>query len=138
MTPTVPFPPPPWRQYLDTLPEAEAPDTLWPRLAAAQRQAQRRRQRPFRLGAAAAVLALVALFAAQRLPAPTSPAVAGAPGLGHVAQPAADPGLRRLDDQIALAYARGADEDEVAVLWQARAQVLASLEGPAPVVLARL
>lgn len=138
MNPTVPFPPPPWRQYLDALPEVEAPDTLWPRLAAAQRQAQRRRQRPFWLGAAAAMLALVTVLALQRMPAPTSPAAPGAPGLPQVAQAAADPGLQRLDDQIALAYARGADEDEVAVLWQARAQVLASLEGPAPVVLARL
>jgi hypothetical protein len=137
MNPTVPFPPPPWRQYLDTLPEAEAPATLWPRLAAAQRQAQRRRRRPLWFGAAAAVLAL-ALIAPRLLPTPATPAAPAAAGPSLALSPAADPGLRRLDDQIAQAYARGAGEDEVAVLWQARERVLASLEGPAPVVLARL
>ena len=135
MNPTVPFPPPPWRQYLDGLPEAEVPAGLWPRLAAARQQALRRRRQPLWFGAAAAAL-LLAVFATQRLP--TQPAPRAPTAEQQPAPLPADAGLQRLDDQIALAYARGAAEDEVAVLWQARAHLVASLEGPAPVVVARL
>jgi hypothetical protein len=149
MNQPVPFPPPLWRQRLLALPEVEPPATLWPRIAAARREARRRRRQPLWWSAAAA-LGLVAVLgfvlagrdasvgraASSPAPAPISaalPAVAKAQAAG-----ATDPGLRRLDDEIALAYAQGAADEELAVLWQARAQLLESLQGPAPAVLARL
>lgn len=150
MNQPVPFPPPLWRQRLLALPEVEPPETLWPRIAAARREAQRRRRQPIWWGAAAAlgVVAVLGFMLAGRgasvgreasSPAPAPMAAAALPAVAatHPAGPT-DPGLRRLDHEIALAYAHGAADEELAVLWQTRAQLLESLRGPAPAVLARL
>lgn len=142
MSQPLPFPPPRWRQRLLALPEVEPPPALWTRIAAARRETLRRRRQPLWLGLAAA-LGLVALLgfllvgrdAPSVAPQASTPARPAAPAaLAQVA----DPGLRRLDDQIALAYAHGAADEELAVLWQTRAQLIESLQGPAPAVLARL
>lgn len=122
---------PAWRHYLCTLPEVDPPEALWSRVAAA-----RRRPRPWRGpllagAAAAAVFAAVLAWPSLRGVAPLAPPSA-------IAATAGDTGLRRLDDDIALAYARNASEAELAALWQARERVLASLGGPEPALLARL
>jgi hypothetical protein len=138
MSQPVPFPPPPWRQQLLALPEVEPPPALWARLAAARRAAARRRRQPLWLGLAAAsgLIAVLGFVLLGRDAAPgAGTAAVPAPA---AAVPAADPGLQRLDDQIAMAYARGAADEELAVLWQTRAQLIESLQGPAPAVLARL
>ena len=136
MSQPLPFPPPPWRQHLLALPDVEPTPALWSRLAAARRAAARRRRQPLRLGLAAA-LALVAVLALLgRETTPVAPQAAAPAPLAAAA--VADAGLRRLDDQIALAYAQGAADEELAVLWQTRAQLIESLQGPAPAVLARL
>ena len=141
MSQPLPFPPPLWRQQLLALPEVDPPPALWPRIAAARRAATRRRRQPLWLGLAAALalVAVLGMVSSARDTAPLAPQAAvpaPAPALAPAA--ATDPGLRRLDDQIALAYAQGAADEELAVLWQTRAQLIESLQGPAPVVLARL
>jgi hypothetical protein len=142
MTP-LPFPSPAWRRHLEALPESEPPASLWPRLAAARADVLRRRRRPWQMGAAAAAAALLAVLGARLLPAPVAPAEVvmadpGSPAPTASAALPGDAGLRRLDDEIALAYARRASDAEVAVLWQARARLIESLDGPAPIVVARL
>ena len=139
MSQPLPFPPPPWRQHLLALPEVEPPPALWPRIAAARRAAARRRRQPlwFGLAAALGLVAVLALLGRER--PPSGPQVAAtAPLAAATTATVTDAGLRRLDDEIALAYAHGAADEELAVLWQTRAQLIESLQGPAPAVLARL
>ena len=124
-----------WRNYLHALPDAEAPEALWQRIARARAESVTRRSRPARwlpaLGLAAAV-ALAAVLAlprgaalGPRLPAPVV-----------AATPAESPALRALDDAIALAYARDAAQEELDALWQTRERLLGS-PGSEP-LLARL
>lgn len=127
-----------WRQHLTALPEVDPPEALWLRLRAAHASPTRARW-PWLAATAAAVLVAVLLWPLNEAMSPvsnTAPAIAlAAPHIGptHV-----DAGLRRLDDELTLAYARNADETELAALWQTRERLIDSLQGPTPPLLARL
>lgn len=130
-----PLPSPDWRQHLATLPEIDPSDALWLRLQRAYSpEARASRRWPWLGVAAAAVLAAVLVW--PRAPAP-APAVLDSGPLAMAAT-RSDPGLRRLDDELALAYARNADESEIAALWQTRERLIASPQDSAPALLARL
>jgi hypothetical protein len=125
-----------WRRYLHALPDAEAPDALWARIAQARAAtvAPRPRGGRWMVGAALAASVALATVFAMRTPveAPSAPAVA------TLAAPVADnEALRALDDTIALAYARNAAEEELASLWQTRERLLGSSADSEP-LLARL
>lgn len=127
-----------WRRYLAALPDVQPPEALWLRLRAAHASPARARW-PWLAATAAAVLVAVLLWPLRESRAPLSRA---APAMA-VAAPAVEPslvdaGLRRLDDELTLAYARNADETELAALWQTRERLIESLQGPTPAVLARL
>ena len=133
MNRVIPLPPTDWRAHLASLPEVDPPETLWLRLQAAQRQGRSARV-PWPWLAAAAVFALAVVIAWPRTQTqPAAPSVAVLPAAVR-----SDDSLRRLDDEIALAYARNADEAELAALWQTRERLIESQQGPAPALLARL
>lgn len=127
-----------WRRHLATLPDVDPPEALWLRLRAAHASPTRARW-PWLAATAAAVLVAVLLSPIKEPSSPvgnTAPAVASSPpAVGPVL---VDASLRRLDDELTLAYARNADETELAALWQTRERLLDSLQGPAPALLARL
>lgn len=127
-----------WRQHLSTLPEVEPPAALWLRLHAARALPTRARW-PWLAATAAAVLVAVLLWSLNEPMSPlsnTAPVVAlAAPAIGPAY---VDAGLRRLDDDLTLAYARNADEAELAALWQTRERLINSLKSPTPALLARL
>ena len=125
-----------WRTYLHALPEAEAPDALWQRIAQARAAAAAPRRAPRWLAGAglAAAVALAAVLtlprgadAPQAVPSPLAAATAAPDGKA----------LRALDDAIALAYARDASQDELDSLWQTRERLLGSPAESEP-LLARL
>ncbi len=129
-----------WRAYLHQLPETDAPEGLWARIAAAQAQAQAakpRRARPRWLPAIglAAAAALAAVLVIPR-EAPVDSEAIEDPTTLAVAADAVD--VRSLDDAIALAYARNAAQDELDALWQTRERLMASASDVAPPLLARL
>ena len=128
-------PPQDWRAYLHALPESDAPDALWTRIAQARADAAvpapARRSRLWPAAGLAAAVALAAIFAMPS-PAPVAP-MATAPAVPAVESPA----LRALDDAIALAYARNAGQDELDSLWQTRERLLGSPADSEP-LLARL
>lgn len=129
-----------WRTYLHALPEAEAPEALWQRIAQA-RAASAPSPRSFArwrpaAGLAAAV-ALAALLALPRdVPLPTTGAYV-APAVTALPAALDSTALRALDDAIALAYARDATQDELDSLWQTRERLLGSPADSEP-LLARL
>jgi hypothetical protein len=129
-----------WRQYLASLPDVDPPEVLWSRLQQRRRPPARPRssRRAWAGGAIAAALALalVLLWPSPEVPMPEIRRVASS--AAPLAATRADAGLRRLDDELALAYARNADEAELAALWQTRERLIDSLQGPSPALLARL
>jgi hypothetical protein len=125
-----------WRSYLHALPDAEAPDALWVRIAQARAETAASRPRSARWLAGAALAASVALAAVLvvREPEP-EPAV---PSLAALAASIPDnEAVRALDDAIALAYSRNAGEEELASLWQTRERLMGSPADSEP-LLARL
>jgi hypothetical protein len=125
--------PPPWRQYLHALPEAEPDPQLWMRL---QRARTRRRVGVHRAWAAAAAAVVFIALGLAWLPFGGS----GEQGLSPDPAPAlmSTAAVQQLDVELNLAYARGADEAEIAALWDARSRLLASEGDAGAVVLARL
>ena len=119
-----------WRRHLAELPSVDPPETLWARLQPLAVPAPRR-SRPLWPFAAAAAAALAALLAWPRADVVAPPGVATVPG-------GVDQNVRLLDEELTLAYARQADEAELAALWQARERVLAAGTETAPPMLARL
>ena len=109
----------PLQRQLDALPPPPLPSTLWPRLAA-----RRRRQVVARRAGMAMALGLLAVGPLTllwqgreaRLPA-TAATVAATPA---DAAPAPDAAVATIDHALQNAYARGASDDEVAPLWEAR------------------
>jgi hypothetical protein len=129
---------PGWRRHLHALPEVEPPVALWPRLMTA-RAAPARAVMP-RLGwiglavaAGVAMLWIWPMAGVQAWRSGPDPAAGMAPMQAAVA-----PGLRRLDEEISLAYARNADEGELASLWQARARLIAAPEDSVPALPMRM
>jgi hypothetical protein len=64
-----------------------------------------------------------------------------APGMATpgVALPSAeDRGLKQVDDELALAYARDAGEAELAALWEVRERLIARRDASPDALLARL
>jgi hypothetical protein len=121
-----------WRLHLAALPEVSPPERLWLRLQQAQPAPRPARRTAMRWAGVAAVLLATAGLISQWRPTP-------APVVAEVTAPVPiDAGLRQLDDEIALAYARDAGEAELAALWQTRERLLEALQGPAPALLARL
>jgi hypothetical protein len=117
-----------WRSYLHALPESEPPAELLSRL---QQARSARRAPSWRWMAVAAAVVASALVVAS-LPDPERAAIA------TVAPAAIDPALQQLDLELSLAYARQADEDEIAALWQTRERLLAHTGEDGSVLLARL
>ena len=86
------------------------------------RRAYRRRRNQLRGGAAACAVALaVVLLVPATAPDNTAPATAPAP-----LATTPDPTLQALDRALQAAYARGASDAELAPLWAARRQVIAT------------
>ena len=113
------------RQQLLTLPDAEPSDALWWRIAQARQTQIRHRRRWIAGGATAgAVVALTLLLGLPPRPAHvrTAPAIATAPSPQPSSNPVAMPpdALRRIDRELQLAYARNADDAELAALWTVR------------------
>lgn len=129
-----------WRQHLAALPEVNPPDALWQRLQQARGSTSSLRPR-WPWAAAAAAAALVAVLILPRTDTPVSvfnqgPEQSLPPAISNGVH--GDTGLRRLDDELARAYALNADETQIAALWQTRARLIESLESPTPALLARL
>lgn len=120
------------RQQLQNLPDATPSVALWERLADARQQQVRRQRRVIAGGTAAcAALAATLLFnldprlgdgesapvtANTITPAPTTP----------VASIASHESLHHIDRELQLAYARNADDAELASLWAVRQGLLHS------------
>jgi hypothetical protein len=105
--------PEPWRQHLAALPSVDPPDALWARLQ--HLAVAPKRSRPVWPWAAAAAV-MAAVLAWPRPEVPVAQPTASAPSV--------DQNLRLLDQELTLAYARQADEAELAVLWQTRERLL--------------
>ena len=121
---------PNWRSYLHGLPDSEPPAELWSRL---QQARSARRAPSWRWMAVAAAVVASALVVASL------PDLERAdPVIATVVPAAIDPALQQLDLELSLAYARQADEDEIAALWQTRERLLAHTGEAGSVLLARL
>lgn len=118
----------PWRQHLASLPAVDPPDALWARLQQHRAPAPRRSRPLWPWAAAAAVLA--AVLAWPRAEAPVVATIATAP--------AVDQNLRLLDQELTLAYARQADDAELAALWQTRERLLQGTGQSDPPLLVRM
>jgi hypothetical protein len=123
--------------YLHGLVDAEPPAALQQRVLSAI-PATRSGWRPARIAAwgsamAAAGLAALALFAvrddASMAPPATLETQASAPVQWQ---------LRALDRELQLALQRGADENQLAVLWAERQAVVAQLDSPRPAAPVRM
>jgi hypothetical protein len=121
----------PWRAHLATLPEVDPPEHLWRRLEAAHQSAQRppRARWPW-LAAAAALAVAVLSWPRPDAVSPVEPLLA--------ATPVVDQNLRLLDQELTSAYARQANDAEIAALWQTRERVLTGDAQSDPPLLARL
>lgn len=128
-----------WREYLAALPDAAPPDALWLRLQQARSAGQPRssRWRP-RYALAASLLMLAAAGLAWQLRGPAAPLQEAVVSSARPAAGTAAIGLRQLDDELALAYSRNADEAELAALWEARERLLATFDPDAPAMVARM
>ena len=104
----------PLRDRLEALPPPPLPDDLWPRLA-------RRRQRHIAVRRAGMALAL-ALLAIGPLSLVWRSQEEGArtPVASATAAATAPDAVSAIDQALQNAYARGASDDEVAPLWEAR------------------
>lgn len=115
--------------YLASLPAPTLPAALWPRVHAerARRRATRRRHVAIAI-AAALVLAVLPLrllrHEAVTAPTGTAGVDAATPLLPDPATAALQAQIRALDRELQAGYARGADEAELAPLWQARRAAL--------------
>ena len=114
------------QRLLESMPEAPVPDSLWPRV----REQRRRQLRRRRIGTGLASTALAALLLVSAWPdRPTrSPGPAAQPPVlaGH----GTDERVRALDQALQTAYERGASDDEVAPLWEARRALLVQHHAP--------
>ncbi len=107
------------RRHLQALPDPVPPATLEARLLAAQG----RRSRLLRTGATVVALCMVVLVAMPdpgRLPGPDAPA------RQQAARETTRLKLQAIDRALQTAYARGASDDELAPLWEARTQLMRS------------
>jgi hypothetical protein len=111
---------PDWlRQALVALPDPEPAAPLFERIM--HSRARRRRQRRLALTAALGVLGVLGASMAPLLHAPDAPPIETT----HAeARPGTDVALLLLDRQLQAAYDRGADDSEIAALWEARAHLL--------------
>lgn len=127
-----------WRSHLASLPSVEPPEALWARIAAGRqtRAPARKLLRPW-VGAAVAA-SLFAVWLWPRLDAGpvTTPAAPAASGVAVAVS--VDRGLKQVDDELALAYARNAGESELAALWQVRERLIAERGTSPDALLARL
>lgn len=118
------------RRHLEALPEPALPEALQQRL---QRSLHRRRRR-VRMAVAGGIAAVAAVAIFPLLP-PWQDHAAPA-SMAHV--PAVEPGkdrmgqLHALDRALQAAYDRGASDDEIAPLWEARRALTARAAAPAP------
>lgn len=120
------------RQNLQNLPDVEPSDALWARLAG-ERQRQIRRQHGVMAGgtAACAVLASTLLFNLgpqfgddESIAATASTVTPGS--ITPAASITLPESLHRIDRELQLAYARNADDAEIASLWTVRQGILHS------------
>lgn len=111
------------RQRLRALPEESPPPSVWASLQM-RHAVEFRKPRPqrWRIAAAAAVL-LVAPLLVWRIP--DAPIESPAPGF----DPAS---LRAIDRELQLRYLDGASDEELAPLWQQRAELLERRAAPNP------
>ena len=128
MTASDPTLPEAWRQHLAALPEVDPPESLWQRLQVDKSRSTRRVRWPW---LAAAAMVAMAVLSWPRTEVPASLATG-------VELPAVDQSVRMLDQELALAYARRADEAELAALWQTRRRVLDATTQAEPPLVARL
>ena len=114
------------QRLLESMPEAPVPDSLWPRV----REQRRRQLRRRRIGTGLASTALAALLLVSAWPdRPTrSPGPAAHPPV--LAVHGTDERVRALDQALQTAYERGASDDEVAPLWEARRALLVQHHAP--------
>lgn len=113
------------RRRLASMPDAAPPSALWPRL-----EASRRRQLRQRRNGAVAAGSILVLACASTMPwtLPTGPGAG--PSTARVVAVARSPhdvaaDLRAIDHALQVAYSRGASDDELTPLWNARRQMLA-------------
>ena len=121
----------PLHDRLETLPHPPLPPDLWPRLA--RRRQHQLATRRAGVATALALLAIGPLALLWRLP--STPAVASdapLPAADAVAQPTALDAVGAIDHALQNAYARGASDDEVAPLWEARRRLLSHSPAPSP------
>jgi hypothetical protein len=126
-----------WRGHLASLPSVEPPESLWARIAAA-RQARMPARRGARSWVGAAIAA--SLFAVWLLPRfhVDLVSVPGTAAPAVASRSAVDRGLKQVDDELALAYARNAGEAELAALWEVRERLIARQDASPDALLARL
>lgn len=117
--------PDPLHRLLESMSEPPPPDSLWPRL----RERRRRQVRRRRLAGGLASTALVAVLLVAGWPQqPAAPGTSGA--ASTVTRIDRGEQVRALDHALQAAYDRGASDQEVAPLWDARAALLAGLDTP--------
>ena len=121
-----------WRSYLHALPEAEPGPLLWSRLQ--QTRAARRAPAWRWTAVAAAIVASVLVLGSI----PGTERSASAPVVSSAPSNIVAPAVQQLDLELSLAYARQADEREIAALWETRARLLAHASETGSVLLARL
>lgn len=121
----------PLLQQLHDLPDAEPADALWARVADA-RQRQIRRQHGAIAGGTAACAVLAATlffnFDTRFTDVESAPAIATTAthtSAAFTASPSTE-SLHRIDRELQLAYARNADDAELASLWEVRQDILLS------------
>lgn len=112
----------PIRQHLSRLPEPSPDPALWSRVnAARQGQFQRRRVGLAMVTVASAGLGVFATL--DPLPRTVAPKVASS-AVEAPASDIAESAIARIDRDLQLAYARNADDAEIAALWTLRQGVL--------------
>ena len=110
----------PLTRHLQHLPDTAPSDALWQRVAEARRR-QLRRQRTAVAGGAAACMLLAVATLVPRMTASPAPSLAEAVPSPIPATQAIQPdALQRIDRELQLAYARNADDAELAALWTVR------------------
>ena len=112
----------PLTRHLQHLPDTAPSDALWQRIAEARRRQLRRQRGAVAGGAAACMLLAVATLVPRMTASPApSPALAEAvPSPIPATQSTQPDALQRIDRELQLAYARNADDAELAALWTVR------------------
>lgn len=123
------------RRYLADLPDPAAPEHLAPRIVAAHRGRRRRRAAGALLAAAACLVTMIAVLTPlSEVDRPDQlvrqPPAASAPAATSTRASAAMAEVRAIDRALQAAYARGAGDDELARLWEARSVQLTLLTPP--------